>query len=159
MKRVLAASVVTLMASGCATVVKEPSQPLRIETLTMEGEIIGGAECSVTNDRGSVTMRSGESMNVRRSSKDLDITCTAPGQPTASARAVSRANGGMWGNAVVGGGIGAVIDHKKGNGYTYPTWLQLVFGKALSFDRRSEKAGAPAPATEVTQKASAAVRD
>jgi hypothetical protein len=44
---------------------------------------------------------------------------------------------------LLGGGIGAIIDHNKGTAYTYPLWVQLVFGKTLSFDRRADKEGQP----------------
>ena len=58
-------------------------------------------------------------------------------------RAISRANAGMAGNIIFGGGIGAIIDHNKGTAYTYPTWIQLIFGKTLVFDRSAEKDGQP----------------
>ncbi len=83
-----------------------------------------------------------------RSSKDLDITCTHPKNPDASARAISRANAGLAGNILFGGGIGAIIDHNKGTAYTYPTWIQLVFGKTLVFDRSTEKEGGPVVGVE-----------
>lgn len=89
-------------------------------------------------------------MQVRRSSKDLDILCKHPENPDATARAISRANAGMFGNIIFGGGIGAIIDHNKGTAYTYPTWVQLVFGKTLVFDRTAEKDGQPTPGTEPT---------
>ncbi len=50
---------------------------------------------------------------------------------------------GMAGNIIFGGGIGAIIDHNKGTAYTYPTWIQLIFGKTLVFDRSAEKDGQP----------------
>jgi hypothetical protein len=78
----------------------------------------------------------------------MDITCKHPTNPDASARAISRANGGMFGNIVLGGAIGAIIDHNKGTAYTYPTWVQLVFGKTLVFDRSIEKEGIPTAGTE-----------
>jgi hypothetical protein len=33
-------------------------------------------------------------------------------------RAISRANAGMAGNIIFGGGIGAIIDHNKGTAYS-----------------------------------------
>ena len=63
-------------------------------------------------------------------------------------RAISRANAGLAGNIIFGGGIGAIIDHNKGSAYTYPTWVQLVFGKTLVFDRSAEKEGMPVMGTE-----------
>ncbi len=48
---------------------------------------------------------------------------------------------------------GAIIDHKKGTAYTYPTWIQMIFGKSLVFDRTGQKDGQPVQGTEaVTQK-------
>jgi hypothetical protein len=130
-----------LLCGGCASVVNDSTHPMKVETKTEAGTLVSGAECKLTNDYGTVTMKSGDSTQVRRSSKDLDIVCKHPSNPDASARAISRANGGMWGNVLLGGGIGAIIDHNKGTAYTYPTWVQLVFGKSLVFDRSAEKEG------------------
>lgn len=134
--------------TGCASVVNDSTHPMKVETKTESGQLVVGAECKLTNDYGSVSMKSGDTTPVRRSSKDLDILCKHPDNPGAAARAVSRANAGMFGNIILGGGIGAIIDHSKGTAYTYPTWVQLVFGKTLVFDRSAEKDGQPTPGTE-----------
>ena len=147
MKKTLAL-VAVLACSGCASIVNDSTHPMKVETKNQAGELVAGAECRLSNDYGTVTMRSGDTTPVRRSSKDLDIVCKDPKNPDATARAISRANGGMWGNIVFGGGIGAVIDHNKGTAYTYPTWVQLVFGKSLVFDRTVEKEGQPTLGTE-----------
>jgi hypothetical protein len=138
----------TLAATGCASVMNDSTHPIKVETKTLEGKVIAGAECKMANDYGSVTVKSGDTTQIRRSSKDLDIVCKHPDNPDATARAVSRANSGMFGNIILGGGIGAIIDHNKGTAYTYPTWVQLVFGKTLMFDRTTEKEGQPTPPTE-----------
>lgn len=129
--------------AGCASIVNDSTHPLKIETKTASGTAIAGADCSISNDYGSTNVKSGTTTPVRRSSKDMDITCVQQGQPDATGRAISRANAGMAGNIIFGGGIGAIIDHNKGTAYTYPTWVQLVFGQTLVFDRRDEKDGAP----------------
>lgn len=128
---------------GCATVVNDSAQPVRVETLTTRGEAIRGADCRLANDRGMISVKSGETVQVHRSSADLQIDCSLTGQPSAVGRAVSRANAGLAGNIILGGVIGAAIDHSKGTGYTYPSWLQLVFGEARAFDRRFEIEGKP----------------
>lgn len=142
MKKYLAAMAVVGL-SGCASIVNDTMHPVKLETKTASGESVAGADCKIANDYGEVSVKSGTTPQVRRSSKDLDITCTHPSQPEAKGRAISRANGGMAGNILFGGGIGAIIDHNKGTAYTYPTWVQLVFGQTLVFDRRDEKEGAP----------------
>lgn len=126
---------------------------MKLETRTAAGEAITGADCKLTNDYGDINVKSGATINVRRSSKDLDITCRHPGNPEATARAISRANAGMFGNIIFGGGIGAIIDHNKGTAYTYPTWIQMVFGKTLVFDRSAEKENQPTLGTEPTVEA------
>lgn len=139
-----------LACTGCASVLNDVTHPMKVETKTSAGEMVAGAECKLTNDYGIVTVKSGDTAQVRRSSKDMDIVCKDPKNPEANARAISRANGGMWGNIILGGGIGAIVDHNKGTAYTYPTWVQLVFGKTLVFDRTAEKEGQPVLGTEPT---------
>jgi hypothetical protein len=156
MTKKIAALTAVLLCTGCASVVNETTHPMKVETKTPTGEMVTGAECKLTNDYGTTTLKSGDTAPVRRSSKDLDIVCKDPKNPDANARAISRANGGMWGNLIIGGGIGAIIDHNKGTAYTYPTWVQLIFGKTLVFDRTTEKEGQPTLGTEPTNTASTA---
>jgi hypothetical protein len=129
--------------TGCASVINDVTHPMKIETKTEAGQLVAGAECKLTNDYGVFQAKSGETVQVRRSSKDLDIVCKDPANPDAVAKAISRANGGMFGNILLGGGVGAIIDHNKGTAYSYPIWVQLVFGKSLVFDRSTEKDGVP----------------
>lgn len=148
MIRIAAAVSVALLATGCASIINDTTQPMRIETKRADGTLVTDATCEVGNDYGKVTVKSGATSQVRRSSKDLDITCSDPQDPEAKGRAISRANAGLAGNIIFGGGIGAIIDHNKGTAYTYPTWVQLVFGKSLVFDRSAEKEGQPVLGTE-----------
>ncbi|MBX3609520.1 MAG: hypothetical protein KF871_06440 [Hydrogenophaga sp.] len=144
----MALLVACLTMTGCATVLNETTQPVKVETLTATGEVVTGADCKLGNEYESVKVRSGNTADVRRSGTDLDIVCSHPDNPDAKARAVSRANSGMFGNIILGGAVGAIIDHSKGTAYTYPTWVQLVFGKTLIFDRKDEKDGQPVAGTD-----------
>jgi hypothetical protein len=144
----LMAGLCVLALAGCASIVNETTHPIKVETFTPQGQAVAGADCRFTNDYGTSTSKSGETTQVRRSSKDLDIACKHPDNPDAMGRAISRANAGMAGNILFGGGIGAIIDHNKGTAYSYPTWIRLVFGKTLVFDRSDEKQGQPVTGTE-----------
>ena len=139
------AGLVACAATGCASVVNDVTHPVRIETRTEAGQDVAGAECTLKNDRAAITIKSGETANVRRSSADLDIVCKHPANPEAVGKATSRVNSGMFGNIIIGGGIGAIVDHSRGTAYTYPTWMQLIFGKTLAFDRQDEMEGKPTP--------------
>jgi uncharacterized protein YceK len=136
-----------ILLSGCASVVNDKTHPIKIETKTESGEMVTGADCTLKNDKASSTAKSGDTTNVRRSNADLEVSCKHPANPEATAKAISRVNGGMFGNILLGGGIGAIIDHNTGNAYTYPAWIQLIFGRTLTFDRRNEKENEPVPPT------------
>lgn len=140
--------VVAMLSTGCASILNDTNQAMKVETKNASGELVSGAECTITNDYGSTNVLSGATASVRRSNKDLDIVCKHPSSSDATARAISRANAGLAGNIIFGGGIGAIIDHSKGTAYTYPTWIQLVFGKTLVFDRNLEKEGVPVPGND-----------
>lgn len=139
-----------ILLSGCASVVNDRTHPIKIETKTVAGSLVTGADCTLKNDKAASTVKSGEITNVRRSNADLEVTCKHPANPEATAKVISRVNGGMFGNIILGGGIGAIIDHNTGNAYTYPAWIQLIFGRTLTFDRRNEKDNEPVPPTSET---------
>jgi hypothetical protein len=147
MRHTLALAAATLLCAGCASVMNDATHPMKVETKTAAGEVIPGADCLLINDYGSLSLKSGDTAQVRRSNKTLDIRCKLARNPDATARVISRINSGMLGN-IATGGIGALIDHNTGSAYTYPAWVQLVFGKALVFDRTAEHDGQPVAGTE-----------
>lgn len=127
---------------GCASVVNGTTHGMRVDTLK-DGQPAIGADCTATNDYGDLKFKSGETIQVRRSSQDLSLVCNSATNGAARGKAISRANGGMFGNIILGGGIGAIVDHNRGTAYTYPTWVRLNFGDDLVFDRSDEKEGFP----------------
>ncbi|MBB3181315.1 hypothetical protein [Variovorax sp. Sphag1AA] len=128
-----------LAMGGCASVTQGTDQSIKVETIVDGGAAIPGAECELQNDKGSSFVRSGESAVVRRSGGNLSIKCALAGQPPAVGQAVSRANAGLAGNVVIGGVIGAAIDVGTGAAFTYPTWIQLVFGQERAYDRSGNR--------------------
>lgn len=135
--------------TGCASIMNDTTTPMRFETFSAAGVEIKDAQCKLENDYGQQNIKTPATVNVRRSSKDLQITCVKPESDDGRGVAISRANGGMAGNILFGGGIGAIIDHNKGTAYTYPQWVQVVMGKLLAFDRRADVEGQPNRGTQV----------
>jgi hypothetical protein len=129
--------------TGCASIMNDSTQPMRIETLTQSGVEVKDMDCKAENDMATQAFKSPGTVAIRRSSKDLRIVCTKPGESEARGVAISRANAGLAGNILIGGGIGAIIDHTKGTAYTYPQWIQLVIEKLITFDRRNDTDGKP----------------
>jgi len=135
--------------TGCASITNDTTTPVRFETIGTNGVEIKDADCKIENDYGQQSLKTPATINVRRSSKDLQVTCVKAGEVDGRGVAISRANAGMAGNIIFGGGIGAIIDHNKGTAYTYPHWVQLVMGKLLTFDRKSDTDGQPNRGVEI----------
>lgn len=127
----------SLSVTGCASITKDSNQPIRVETYTKENKMVEDVKCTARNDRGEWSTKTPGSLVVHRSGQNLEVKCQGEHAESAYATLVSRANGGMWGNILFGGGIGAIIDHNKGTAYSYPDWVKIVLGDNLVFDRKS----------------------
>lgn len=133
--------------SGCASITGDTVQVIRVETRLADGTEVKDADCELINKKGTYRVKSPGSVTVWRSATDLNISCKKIEQADAKGKAVSSANGGMFGNIILGGVVGAVVDHSRGSGYVYPQWVQLVFGKFLTFER-SDEADSQVPPVE-----------
>ena len=123
MKTIFALSAV-LALTGCASVIGEKMQPLSVTTV-FESKEIAGLGCTLSNDAGSWTLTSPASVVVHKSTGDLAIDCKKDAY-VGNATAVSRANGAVWGNLLLGGGIGYVVDRNTGAGFDYPSGIVVT---------------------------------
>ncbi|XHS79174.1 hypothetical protein ACFJGW_04175 [Burkholderiaceae bacterium UC74_6] len=139
-----AVAVAALQLVGCASVSNGTSGSMRVETVSKAGQPVEGAICNLTNDSGSFTVTTPGSVLVHRSSSDLRVECKKAGEPTAAGTVTSRVAGSLFGNILIGGGIGMIVDHSNGSAYNYPEWIRLVMGDTEAiFDRKDFVAGAP----------------
>ncbi len=117
--------------TGCSTLSGSgTSQPVSVQTFNSEGKEVDGAKCDMTNDEGTWFVVTPGSSVIRRSNKDLMVICKKPGLDVGTANVVSRTKGNMWGNVILGGGIGAVIDHNNGSAYEYPGLIKIFMGRS-----------------------------
>ncbi len=128
-----------ILLTGCATITKDTNQAVRVETYSKSNQTITGAKCVGKNERGEFTADSSGVMRPHRSGENLLITCSKDGEEPGVGTLISRANGGMFGNILFGGGIGAIIDHNKGTAYSYPDWVRVIMGDNLVYDRKNNK--------------------
>lgn len=140
--RILAV-VAVVQSAGCATITGSETQNLSLQATDPAGMAVPGADCKLTNDKGTWRAKPPTIVVVNRSAEDLLVQCDAERQPAGTLRAISRANSGMIGNILFGGGIGAMIDHTKGTAYDYPSMLSVVFGTARVIDKQNEQGDAP----------------
>jgi hypothetical protein len=117
MKTIIVVAVLAAM-TGCASISGERMQPINVKTVHDNVEV-AGIGCTLTNDAGSWFLTSPGSVTVHKSTGDLAIDCkkdTFAGNQTL----VSKANGAVWGNVLLGGGIGYIVDRNTGAGFNYP---------------------------------------
>lgn len=144
----------SVVFSGCATITSTEMQTVALSTKSGDGQAVEQAKCTLKNDKGSWEMVTPGFVSVHRSSEDLIVECKKDGSEDGLLRAISRAAGGMFGNIIFGGGIGALIDHNKGTGYDYPNTLPVKMGASSVVDKRDERR--PDSATPQAEPAQAA---
>lgn len=137
--RFIPLAVAATLFGGCASITKDSNQPVQVETYSKSNQLVSGAKCVAKNERGEWSTTSTGTVNVHRSGQNLIVKCDKEGEPSGLATVISRANGGMFGNILFGGGIGAIIDHNKGTAYSYPDWIRVILGDNLVFDRKNNK--------------------
>jgi hypothetical protein len=116
---------------GCSTISGSGStQAISVQTYQTDGIELEGAKCDMTNDEGTWFAISPGSTTVHRSNKDLQVICRKPGVDIGSASVVSRTKGNMYANIILGGGIGAIVDHNNGTAYEYPGLIKVFMGRA-----------------------------
>lgn len=135
---IVALALQTLL-TGCASITKDANQPVKVETYSKKNVAVTGAKCVGKNERGEFTTDSTGVMRPHRSGENLYVVCTKEGEAAGVGTLISRANGGMFGNILFGGGIGAIIDHNKGTAYSYPDWVRVILGDNLIYDRKNNK--------------------
>jgi hypothetical protein len=137
-KLILALLIPTLF-TGCASITKDSNQPIKVETYSKDNTMVQGATCTAKNERGEWSAKTPGALVVHRSGQNLLVNCEKEGEGSGIATVISRANGGMFGNILFGGGIGAIIDHNKGTAYSYPDWIRVIMGDNLVYDRKNNK--------------------
>lgn len=138
--RLVIAGLCVITASGCASLTSSEMQNVALNAKTEKDESVTGVKCTLKNDRGSWEAEAPGFVAIRRSAEDLLVECKKSALPDGFVRAISRAAGGMFGNIIFGGGIGAIIDHNKGTGYNYPDSLAVVMGQSITIDRAQQNA-------------------
>ena len=122
--------------SGCASITTDAMQPVDVKTKSKQGQSITQAKCTLSNEKGNWSVVTPNTVSVHKASGELAVNCKKANQPDGNAKAISRAGAGMYGNILIGGGIGAVIDHNSGKAYNYPDKIDVIMGETVTIDRR-----------------------
>lgn len=104
--------------SACASIVGDETQPVSVDTPKCPQ-----ASCRLTNSQGTYFVKSTpETVVVNKAYSDMTMTCEK-GDKSANSVHMSKANGATYGNILLGGIPGALIDGGSGAGYDYPAYL------------------------------------
>ena len=100
--------VIIFALSGCSTVLNESHIPI---TLSFSDNSAGN--CELKNKRENYSTKIPATLSVRRSDDALIYDCTTADGRKANGAIKSSRDGSIWGNVILGGGIGAIVDAEK----------------------------------------------
>jgi hypothetical protein len=140
----LAAAVVVLF-SGCAAITTGTTQPLTVTT-KQSGINVVGAACELTNGKGTYYITTPGTVTVTRSYSDMVVVCKKDPLPDANMTVKSSVKGMAFGNILVGGLVGVIVDTSTGAAYDYPSSFDLEMGKSVMIGARSEASAGNADA-------------
>ena len=107
-----------LFLSNCASIMSDSVQAISVDTPNCRG-----AKCTLNNSNGVYFVQSTPgTVSVEKAYGDLTVTCEKDGQTFTSTHQ-SKANVATYGNILLGGIPGALIDGGSGKGYDYPNYI------------------------------------
>ena len=143
--RVFIIAAASMLLSGCATIVNGSNQSVTVSTDPP------GASCRLsrqTETLGAIPITPG-SVQVSKSKNDMVVTCEKPGYLTAVVSRSSSFGGATFGNILLGGGVGIIVDAASGANYTYPSEIHVAMAPTA----------AAAPTASITPPAVVAVAE
>jgi hypothetical protein len=105
---------VTILTTGCASIVSGQNQGIAIKTVDGSGKHVVGSFCELSNDDGKWLVTTPNTVSVDRSSQNLQIICKKEGMIDGVFSAESKTKNMAWGNVLFGGIIGAGVDIESG---------------------------------------------
>lgn len=122
---------VLIAMTGCASIVNGQNQPVSVDTRQKSAAFVG-ANCKLSNDKGTWFVTTPGSATIHRSAGDLAIRCEKDGHEPGLATFKSTTKGMAFGNILFGGIIGAGVDISTGAAFDYPSLLTVEMGDVAS---------------------------
>ncbi len=114
-----------LAITGCASVSGSKLQPVSIQTI-QDNKEVAGVGCTLSNDAGKWFVTTPGSVTVNKSTGDLAVDCVKDVTLVGHETVVSKSNGAVWGNILLGGAIGYIVDRNTGAGFDYPNTITVM---------------------------------
>lgn len=139
MTRLAIAILMLSTLTGCASMSGARTQTITVQTVQDHKEVTE-AGCILANGVGRWFITTPGKITINKNIDDLTVECSKEDVGTGSETIASTANGGMWGNVLLGGPIGYVVDRKSGAGYDYPQTIVVSLKKAVPVTAPVKKA-------------------
>lgn len=130
---------------GCASIVSGTNQPVSVEARADNGLNVSGANCKLSNNKGTWFVTTPGSATVSRSFEALNVRCEHKSHEAGTATVQSSTKGMAFGNIIFGGPLGAGVDMATGAAYDYPNLISVTMGRSISI-------GTPPPAPPSEEK-------
>ncbi|MGZ4543473.1 MAG: hypothetical protein ACXVXI_10195, partial [Mycobacteriaceae bacterium] len=120
------------LVTGCASVSGGNVQTMAVQVRAPDGKAMSDVDCALSNDKGTWLVRAPGSTSIVRSNKDMQVKCEKSPLPAGVVSVESGTRGAMYGNILLGGVVGAVIDHSSGAAYEYPEIVNVTLGQVVA---------------------------
>ena len=118
-----------LTLSGCSTLTTSSNQYIGIQTFDFNKQEIVDAQCDIINDEGSWFVNTPGHVLIKKSFNNLSIVCFKQGFNKLSLTIPSSTKPGIYGNILLGGFIGVIVDSSSGSSFQYPTKLEITLDR------------------------------
>ena len=126
MKAFLAFTAISAMLSGCASIIDGGDQQVTVVTASRTQPVQGSA-CTLSNTRGSWRVVSPGTTTIHRAQDALRVRCEAAGTARGT-QVESETNGLVFGNILIGGLVGYMLDRSTGAAWQYPDRIAVEMG-------------------------------
>ena len=108
------------LLAGCASMTRELDQPIGLAAPGCSKPVM----CTFTNKKGTWTAQAPGMISIRRSDDPLRVACESAGRLWQDEIEGQR-GGRAWGNLILGGGIGAIVDANTDAHWDYPASITI----------------------------------
>jgi uncharacterized protein YceK len=106
---------------GCASIITGDSENVSVTTTP-----VADAKCELSNNRGTWSVDTPGTVNIKRSMSDLKIACKSKQGHTGSRIIGTSIKSTAAGNLLFGGVIGGAVDSVTGAAFDYPDTIEVA---------------------------------
>jgi hypothetical protein len=130
----------SLTVTGCATIFSSSKQTISVQTIA-KGKTVSGAQCQLTNLKGTYFLISPGTVTVNKANDPLIIKCEKDGFEPGIVNAVSSVGGAAMANILflgLGTVIGGAIDAGSGAAFNYADLVTVALGEVQNIDNEGK---------------------